>query len=384
MLLLVQSAYVLRAAARLRSLRSRHREGCGLWHAHCTTPAEGIGGLARMRLFWKRLAQAVPSLAGVIVATFLLSHALPGDPAAFFAGPAANADSIAQVRHRLGLDRSLLVQFAAYVGGLARGDLGTSLTTGQPVAKDLLDRLPASIELTVCALAFAIIVAIPMGVAAATRPDSLIDHLCRASVSIGAAFPTFFVALLLVYVFYYLLGIAPEPVGRLNEVLYSAPPRVTGAYLVDSLIAGDLTVFRAALAQIILPAISLGLFAMAPIARITRAAMIAALEADFTRTARASGLKRRKVLFTYAFRNALLPVTNVLGMVFSFLLGSNVLIEQVYGWQGVGAYAVGAVIASDYAAVQGFVLLMAVIYVLLNLVVDLLGSAIDPRLVYES
>jgi ABC-type dipeptide/oligopeptide/nickel transport system permease component len=341
-------------------------------------------GNAAMSFVWKRLLGTLPSLAGVVVVTFLLSHALPGDPAAYFAGPAANAASVAEVRAKLGLDRSLPVQFARYLDDLAHGNLGNSLTTGQPVLTDLAQRLPASLELTLFALIFAVGVAIPMGVLAATRPDSAIDHLCRASISVAAAFPTFFVGLLAVYVFYYLLDLAPEPVGRLNDILYAVPPRITGAYTIDSLLAGDWKVFRAALAQLILPSVSLGLFALAPIARITRAAMLQALGSDFIRTARASGLPRRKVLMTYAFRNALLPVSSVLGMVFSFLLGANVLIEQVYGWQGVGGYAVRAVLASDYAAVQGFVLMMAVLYVLLNLIVDLLGTVIDPRVRFEA
>jgi peptide/nickel transport system permease protein len=332
----------------------------------------------------KRLLGTIPSLIGVIVVTFVLSHALPGDPAAFFAGPAANAASIAEVRAKLGLDQGLPIQFAHYVADLAHGKLGNSLTTGQPVLTDLIDRLPASLELTFFALVFAVALAIPMGVWAATKPGSLVDHICRGSVSVAAAFPTFFVGLLLVYVFYFLLNLAPEPVGRLNEILYTAPPRVTGAYTIDSLIAGDWQVFRASLAQLVLPAISLGLFALAPIARITRAAMLQALGSDFTRTARAGGLPRGTVLVTYAFRNALLPVTNVLGMVFSFLLGSNVLIEQVYGWQGIGAYAVSAVLASDYAAVQGFVLMMAILYILLNLIVDLLAMVIDPRVRFQA
>lgn len=336
-----------------------------------------------MRFLWKRLLGTIPSLIGVIVVTFLLSHALPGDPAAYFAGPAANPESIAQVRAKLGLDQSLPRQFLRYADDLRRGDLGTSLTTGQPVTRDLFERLPASIELTLFALAFAVLVAVPLGVWAATRPDSAVDHACRALVSIGAAFPTFFVGLLLVYIFYFLLDVAPQPVGRLNEILFTPPPRVTGAFTADALLAGDWAVFRAALGQLVLPAISLGLFALAPIARITRAAMLQALGSDFIRTARASGLPARKILVTYAFRNALLPVSNILGMVFSFLLGGNVLIEQVFGWQGVGAYAVSAVIASDYAAVQGFVLTMAILYVLLNLVVDLLGTVIDPRVRFE-
>jgi ABC-type dipeptide/oligopeptide/nickel transport system permease component len=336
-----------------------------------------------LAFIWKRLIGTLPSLIGVLVLTFLLSHALPGDPAVYFAGPAANEASVAEVRAKLGLDQPLPAQFLRYVVDLSHGDLGKSLTTGQPVLSDLIARLPASLELTSFALLFAVGLAIPMGVWAATRLNQPVDHICRAVVTVCAAFPTFFVGLLLVYVFYFLLGIAPEPLGRLNEVNYSPPPVITGAYTIDSLLAGQWDVFRASLAQLVLPAVSLGLFALAPIARITRAAMLEALGSDFIRTARASGLSKAKILGTYAFRNSLLPVTNVLGMVFSFLLGASVLIEQVFGWQGVGAYAVSAVVASDYAAVQGFVLMMAILYILLNLVVDLLGTIIDPRVRFE-
>jgi len=331
----------------------------------------------------KRLLGAIPSLAGVVVVTFLLSHALPGDPAVLFAGPAANAESVAQVRSHLGLDRSLPVQFLSYTSDMLHGDLGQSLTTGQPVVTDLVQRLPASLELTAAAILFAVVVAIPLGVLAATREGSWIDHLCRSTVTLAAAFPTFFVALLLVYVFYYLLRIAPEPLGRLNDVYFEAPATITGFYLIDSALAGQWTTFGGALAQMALPAISLGLFALAPIARITRAAMLTALGSDFVRTARACGLSHRKVLVTYAMRNAMLPVANVLGMVFSFVLGANVLIEDVFGWPGVGAYAVKAVIQSDYSAVQGFILMMATVYILLNLLVDLLSIAADPRVRME-
>jgi peptide/nickel transport system permease protein len=281
------------------------------------------------------------------------------------------------------LDRPLPEQFLHYVNALVHGDLGHSLTTGQPVLTDLVERLPASLELSAFALLFAVGLALPLGVWAATRVNGPVDHACRGLVTVSAAFPTFFVGLLLVYIFYFLLGWAPQPLGRLNEIAFSPPPRVTGAYTVDALIAGDWGVLRATLSQLVLPAISLGLFALAPIARITRAAMLEALSSDFVRTARASGLPVGKILITYAFRNVLLPVSSVLGMVFSFLLGSNVLIEQVFGWQGVGAYAVSAVIASDYAAVQGFVLMMALLYVLLNLAVDIFAALIDPRVRFE-
>ncbi len=330
-----------------------------------------------------RVASAVPSVAGVIVATFLLSHALPGDPAAFFAGPAANSESVAQIRHQLGLDRSLPVQFIGYLRDLLHGDLGHSVTSGQPVLDDLVNRLPASIELTAVALLFAVALALPLGILAAVRPGSPVDHACRAFVSVGAAFPTFFVGLLLVYIFYYLLGWAPAPLGRLDETYFSAPREITGFYLIDALVTGDAEAFRGAAAQIVLPAVSLGLFALAPIARITRASMLAALDSDFVRTARAMGLSGGKIIVTYALKNAMLQIVNILGMVFSFLLGANVLVEQVFGWPGIGAYAVNAVIASDYAAIQGFVLLMAILYILLNLAVDIASTLIDPRVRYD-
>ncbi|MDR3372400.1 MAG: ABC transporter permease [Ancalomicrobiaceae bacterium] len=331
----------------------------------------------------KRIASAVPSLVGVVVVTFLLARALPGDPAAYYAGSSATPESIASIRAHLGLDRPLVWQFVDYVWKLAHGDLGISVSSGKPVLEDLAVRLPASIELTGMALLFALLIGLPLGVLAATKPGRLVDHLCRLVVTVGAAFPTFFVALMLVFVCYYKLGIAPEPLGRLSEIYYTMPPPVTGLLSIDTLLAGDIDAFRGAIAQLVLPSISLGLFALAPIARMTRAAMLTALSSDFCRTARAMGLSSGRIVFGYALRNALLPIVNILGMVFSFLLGANVLVEQVFAWPGVGAYAVNAVIASDYAAVQGFVLMMAILYVLLNLAVDLVATAIDPRVAYD-
>lgn len=351
--------------------------------AYVTDNVMASPAIQTARIIGRRVISAVPSLIGVVVVTFLLSHALPGDPAVLFAGPAANAESVSQVRAHLGLDRSLPVQFVSYISALAHGDLGQSLSTGQPVLTDLVQRLPASLELTAAALIFAIVLALPLGILAATKPNSWVDHLCRGTATIAAAFPTFFIALLLVYVFYFLLHLAPQPLGRLNDIYYDVPPAITGFYLVDSVLVGQWETFGGALAQLVLPAISLGLFALAPIARITRAAMLASLGSDFVRTAKACGLSRRKILITYALRNAMLPVVSVLGMVFSFVLGSNVLIEDVYGWPGVGAYAVKAVIQSDYAAVQGFILMMAILYILLNLAVDLASMAIDPRVRFQ-
>jgi ABC-type dipeptide/oligopeptide/nickel transport system permease component len=329
-------------------------------------------------LILKRLLGALPSIFGVVVVTFLLTRALPGDPAAYFAGAAATPEAVEQVRRSLGLDRPLLQQFFLYIGDLAQGNLGASLSTGQPVLTEVLSRLPASLELTLFGLVLAMIVAVPLGVLAATRPGSWADHGCRLLATAGVSLPTFFTGLLLAYVFYFLLGIAPSPLGRL-DVIYSAPPTVTGFYTLDSLLAGDLEVFWASLKQLLLPAITLGLFVMAPIMRMTRASMLGVLSSDFIRTARASGLSRTTVLYRYALRNALLPVVTTLGMVFSFLLGSNVLVEKVFAWPGIGSYVIEALVASDYAPVQGFVLTMALLYVLLNLTIDILYGIIDPR-----
>jgi peptide/nickel transport system permease protein len=330
------------------------------------------------RLIVSRLATALPSIVGVIVVTFLLTRALPGDPAAYFAGPAATQQAIDDIRHQLGLDRSLPAQFVDYVVNLAHGDLGTSLSTGQPVIAELLTRLPASAELTLFGLVISVAIAVPLGILAATRPGSWIDHLCRIISTAGVSLPTFFTGLLLVYVFYYLLGLSPAPLGRL-DIFSSAPPARTGFYLIDSLLAGDLQTFRAALAQLVLPALTLGIFSLAPLARMTRASMLAALSSEFVRTARASGLSRRQIVGIYALRNAILPVVTTLGMVFSFLLGANVLVEKVFAWPGIGSYAIEALISSDYAPVQGFVLTMALLYVGLNLIIDVLYGLLDPR-----
>lgn len=335
------------------------------------------------RLALARLLAALPNLIGVVVITFVLTRALPGDPAAYFAGGAATAEAIEQVRRQLGLDRPLPEQFLQYVAALARGDLGLSLTTGQPVAQELIQRLPASLEMVLLALVVACAVALPLGVLAATRPGSWIDQLCRVVTTAGVSLPTFFTGLLLAYVFYFLLGWAPSPLGRLDP-MYSPPAQVTGLYLVDAALMGDAALWWACAKQLILPVVTMAIFVLAPIARMTRASMLSVLGSDFVRTARASGLATPTVLVTYALRNALLPVVTTLGMVFGFMLGSSVIVEKVFGWPGVGSYAIDALTASDYAPVQGFVLAMGILFVLLNLVVDLLYVAIDPRVQVES
>ena len=336
-----------------------------------------------LTLISKRMMLVIPNLIGVVIITFLLTRALPGDPAAYFAGPAADKQAIEQIRVKLGLDKPLIVQFGRYVADLGHLNLGTSLTTGQPVLTELRNRLPASSELTLFGLLLSMAIAVPLGILAAVKQGSWIDHTCRVVATAGVSLPVFFTGLLLVYVFYFQLGWSPAPLGRL-DVFFSPPPQFTGFYLIDSLLNRDLATFRAALSQLLLPGLTLCIFSLAPIARMTRASMLAVLASDFVRTARASGLDSRTVILTYAFRNAMLPVVTTLGMVFSFLLGANVLVEKVFAWPGIGSYAVEALISSDFAPVQGFVLTMAILYVALNLIIDILYGVIDPRVRLEA
>jgi peptide/nickel transport system permease protein len=310
----------------------------------------------------RRLLSSAPALIGVLVFTFLLMRVLPGDPAVFFAsGPNAGQAEIEAVRKQMGLDRPIPEQLLRYLGDVGTGQLGRSMTTGQPVVKDLRERLPASLELTFAALLIALTLSIPLGILAALRPGSAVDHGVRLLCSLGVCVPTFVSGLLLIYVFYYLLGFAPDPTGRL-DVFAAAPPGITGFLLIDFALMG-----------------TMALFVIAPLARITRASMLAVLGSDFIRTARSLGLSRTQIVVTYALRNAILPVLTIAGIVFSTMLGANVLVEKVFSWPGVASYALDALLSSDYAPVQGFVLLMAAIFVAVNLVVDLLYGLADPR-----
>jgi peptide/nickel transport system permease protein len=340
-----------------------------------------IGAIARRT--GRRFASSLPALFGVVVFTFLLMRVLPGDPAVFFAsGPNAGQAEIDELRRQLGLDRPIPEQLLYYLRDIATGNLGRSLTTGQPVLTDLRTRLPASLELTFCALLIALILAIPLGIAAALRQGSFVDHCVRMLCTLGVCVPTFVSGLLLIYVFYYVFGLAPDPTGRL-DIFTSAPPRHTGFLLIDAALARDGDGWWAAFRQLILPACTMALFVLAPLARMTRASMLAVLGSDFIRTATAMGLPRGRILIGYALRNALLPVITIASIVFSTMLGANVLVEKVFSWPGVASYALDALLSSDYAPVQGFVLLMASIFVMVNLIVDVLYGVADPRVSIE-
>ena len=332
------------------------------------------------RYLGHRLAFAGVAFLGVIVVAFLVAHMVPADPLAVVLSDQATKDPSIRAAYmrRWGLDRPLPEQFLVYLANVTHGDLGESFTTRRPVLRDLAQFLPATIELAGAALVVSLIFGVPLGVWAAVRHNRSADHAARLLSLVGAASPIFWTGLIALYVFYYLLRWAPGP-GQVDP-RQALPPAVTGFLLVDSLVAGRVDVFLSALAHLVLPAMVLGWFIMGLIARTTRSALLEVLKADFVRTARAKGLEDRRVVGFHALRNALIPVLTVTGLAFASLLSGAVLTETVFAWPGIGRYAVTAATRLDYPAILGVTMLTAVIYITVNLIVDLLYGALDPRI----
>jgi peptide/nickel transport system permease protein len=327
----------------------------------------------------QRLALVVPTLFGVTLISFALVYLLPGNPALVKAGALATPEVVADIERRMGLDRPVHVQYWRYVTGLVRGDLGESASTGRPVTEDFRQRVPATLELALASLLVAVAIGIPLGVLAAIHRDSVLDHVSRLIGVGGVAMPSFWTGLLLLYVGFYVLGIAPAPLGRLSPDV-SPPARLTGLYVIDSILTGNGRALVSSLHQLLLPAITLGFAVMAPLTRMVRATMLEILESDYVKAAWAAGLPRRRVVYGDALRNALIPVITLLGVIFGFLMAGNVVVEIVYAWPGLGHYAVTSLVTKDPAPIQAFVLFVAVLYVFVNLAVDLLYGLVDPRI----
>jgi peptide/nickel transport system permease protein len=332
------------------------------------------------RYLGHRLAFAGVAFLGVIVVAFLVAHMVPADPLAVVLSDQATKDPSIRAAYmrRWGLDRPLPEQFLVYLENVAHGDLGESFTTRRPVSRDLVQFLPATIELACAALFVSLVIGVPLGVWAAVRHNRSADHAARLVSLVGAASPIFWTGLIALYVFYYLLRWAPGP-GQVDP-RQALPPAVTGFLVLDSLIAGRVDVFLSALAHLVLPALVLGWFIMGLIARTTRSALLEVLKADFVRTARAKGLEDRRVVGFHALRNALIPVLTVTGLAFASLLSGAVLTETVFAWPGIGRYAVTAATRLDYPAILGVTMLTAIIYITVNLIVDLLYGVLDPRI----
>ena len=334
------------------------------------------------RYILRRLLLMVVVLLGMSVITFALTHIVPGNPARLLAGQHATQEQVEAVAKLYGLDRPVVEQYWVYIGGLFRGDLGMSLTTRRPVADDLRQYLPATIELTTAAILLVIGLGLPMGLLAAIRRGRPLDHLIRVSTVAGVSMPIFWFGIVLQIVFYRNLQLLPIG-GRLG-IIDIEPPRVTGAYVIDTLLAGDFATFLSAVIHLILPAATLAAGSIAVVTRMMRASAIEVLDADHVRQARAKGLVERIVLGRHVFRNALIPTTTVIGLQVGTLLAGNVLTEVVFNWPGIGLYAVNAIRYLDYSAIMGVTLTVSIIYVFVNLLVDIAYVLLDPRISYGS
>lgn len=323
----------------------------------------------------------LPILLGISVITFFITHVIPGDPLYILLSPYAKEEDIQKARVELGLDRPLYVQYGIYIRNILQGDLGYAYRTRQPVIEDLKQRVPATFELTILSLCLAVLVGLPLGIRAAVNRDKWFDHVIRVLSVGGVSIPIFWTGVVLIYFLYFKWQIAPPPLGRMgiNDV---PPETITGMYIIDSILTRNWEALATSLKYIALPAITLGFAMLAPILRITRNSMLEVLNSNYVRTARSLGLKPNTVMYRDALRNALLPVVTSIGLILGWSLGGEVLVEVVFSWPGLGYYAVNSILNTDYAPVQGFVLLTATIYVLVNLVVDLLYTLIDPRITY--
>ncbi|MCB9451228.1 MAG: ABC transporter permease [Anaerolineaceae bacterium] len=331
----------------------------------------------------RRLLLAIPMLLGISLALFLTYKLVGIDPLVMIVGERAmnNPEIVQAAVDKWGLDRPMWEQYLTYVGNFVKGDLGKSFLTRRPVLEDLALYLPATVELAITSLLFATVLGIPMGVLGGLRPGKLFDRFGWTVSLLNASLPPFWSGLIVLFVFYYHLGVMPGP-GRLDPRMAS-PPHVTGLFTVDAVLAGDGATFASALHHLILPTVILGGFTLALVLRITRASIIQEMRKDYVRTARGKGLGETRVIVNHALRNALLPLITILGLAFAGLLGGAVMTETIFDWPGLGQYLVRAASQLDYPAIQGGTLLIAIIYIMVNMTVDILYGVLDPRVRHE-
>lgn len=333
-----------------------------------------------LRYILRRIAIAIPTLVAVTVVTFIITNAIPADPIVTVLGEktAENPVAVQAYRARWGFDQPLPVRYLVYLRNLAQGDLGMSITSRRPVAEDLRQFLPATAELAIGAMLVALVFGLPLGVLAAIRKGSWIDHLARLLALLGSSVPIFWLALLVLDVFFARLHWAPGT-GRLDTTL-RPPVQVTGLFTVDALLARDVGVLGNAAAHLVLPSLVLGAGVMGLIARVVRGSMLEVLSSEYVRTAHGKGLAERGVVLGHALRNALIPAVTVIGLAIAGLMAGAVLTETTFAWPGVGRYAARAAQGLDFAAIMGVSLLVAVTYMVVNLVVDILYVILDPRI----
>ena len=310
---------------------------------------------------------------------FFMVRAIPGDPAQIMLGQQATQAQVAQVSESMGLDKPIFVQYGLFLKDALSGDLGTSIVTGRPVTVELLERLPATFELTAFAMLVAVLVGVPVGVIAAVKQYSLLDKVTSVLALTGISMPIFWLAMILVVIFGVNLELLPFP-GRLDPT--TAITSITGLVLVDSLLTLNFAGFWDGLLHLIMPALALGTIPMAVVMRMTRSSMLEVMNEDYVRTARAKGVVPWRVVFKHALRNAMLPTITVIGLLVGLLMGGSIITEIIFSWPGIGLYVYNSINARDYASVQGVVLYGALLFVLINLVVDILYAVLDPRVRY--
>lgn len=332
-----------------------------------------------IRYLLRRVGISLITVVGLALVVFLVVRILPGDAAAARLGPEASADDIAALRAKLGLDQPLIVQLGDYLWGLLQGDLGTAVSTGRSVSDELFSRLPATIELAIAGLLVALVIGFPLGMLAAARRGRPSDAVARVFAVLGSSMAPVWLGLLLIFGLYSVLHLFPGPVGRL-PIGMPPPTRITGMYVLDGLLTGNLPAAGEAMRFLALPALTLGIGASAAVLKMVRSAMIATSESGFVRTARAYGVPGREILWRDQLRNAMLQVLTAIGLVFGFLLGGNVIVERLFSWPGMGRVAFDALGSNDLELLQGYALIIGVIYIALNFAVDLLYGVIDPRI----
>ena len=329
----------------------------------------------------RRLLFSLIILFGVSILTFTITRVVPSSPAHMWAGPHPTAEQVAKARVELGLDEPLYVQYYRYTTSFLQGNWGKSLRTHDLVLRDIASRLPASLELIFSGMFIAIIVGIPLGIISAAKTGKLSDHVSRVFSIAGVAVPTFWLGMILQLIFFKQLGVLPIA-GRVDSILILTYPieHITGFYLIDSLISGNLAVFADVLKHMILPALTLSAYPLGLSARMTRATMLEVLNEDYIRTARASGIRETKVMLKHALRNSIRPIITVLVLTFAYSLIETFLIEAVFSWPGLGHYAAKAIITVDYPAIMAITVLIAFTYCILNLGVDIAVAFLDPRI----
>lgn len=319
-------------------------------------------------------------LLGIVTIAFILSHLTQADPLASILDERQmmNEEAVAAAKARWGLDRGLPEQYLIYVGNLLTGDLGTSFRTKRTVAADLLDRLPATLELVVAAMLVGSLIGITLGVLAARNRDRAFDHAARIFALFGSSVPVFWSGLIFLFIFSVQLDWLPGP-GRL-DTRSAPPPHVTGFFTVDALVAGDFATFREALVHLILPALVLGWAVMGIISRLVRASMLDVLNQDYVLMARAKGASESRVLINHALRNALIPTLTIIGFSFAYLITGAVLTETIFSWPGIGSYAVDSARSLDYPAIMGVTMIGGTAFLLTNLVTDIAYALVDPKI----